>query len=190
MKKQLISSSLTTPRLILINSTRDLLEGMLMGENVLASMLNIHIANPWSEFGDAPFKYALDKIKMHPGSEVWWSWLPILVSDNTLIGNCGYKGPPEKGVVEIGYEVALAYRQKGFATEMAKALIKNAFAFQDVDLVLAHTLAEENASVHVLRKCGFQFDGELVDPEDGNIWRWKLPRGQYALDSKPEKPLS
>lgn len=190
MKNELISISLSTPRLIMINSTRDLLEGILMGENVLASILDIRIANPWSEFGDAPFKYALEKVNSDPGSAIWWSWLPILISENTLIGNCGYKGPPANGMVEIGYEVALDYRNRGFATEIAKALIRNAFTFQDVDLVMAHTLADENASVHVLRKCGFHFDGELVDPEDGNIWRWKLPRAQYVPDSNGEKPLS
>lgn len=175
---------------MLLNSTQEILNTVLAGNDALAKHLDVIIPQQWSEFGEAPFLYALDKLKEDDKQSIWWSWLPILVSENTLIGNCGYKGPPEKGVVEIGYEVALDYRQNGYATEMAKALVKNAFAFQDVDLVLAHTLAEENASVHVLRKCGFHFDGELVDPEDGNIWRWKLPREQSTLDSKPEKPLS
>ncbi len=37
----------------------------------------------------------------------------------------------------------------------------------------AHTLPENNASAHVLKKCGFDFVGEVVDPEDGRIWRWE-----------------
>ena len=175
---------------MLLNSTQEILNTVLAGNDALAKHLDVIIPEQWSEFGEAPFLYALEKLKEDDKQSIWWSWLPILVSENTLIGNCGYKGPPEKGVVEIGYEVALDYRQNGYATEMAKALVKNAFSFLDVDLVLAHTLAEENASVHVLRKCGFHFDGELADPEDGNIWRWKLPREQSTLDSKPEKPLS
>lgn len=175
---------------MLLNSTQEILNTVLAGNDALAKHLDVIIPQQWSEFGEAPFLYALEKLKEDDKQSIWWSWLPILVSENTLIGNCGYKGPPEKGVVEIGYEVALDYRQKGYATEMANALVRNAFTFPDVDLVLAHTLAEENASVHVLRKCGFHFDGELVDPEDGNIWRWKLPREQSTLDSKPEKPLS
>ena len=175
---------------MLLNSTQEILNTVLAGNDALAKHLDVIIPEQWSEFGEAPFLYALEKLKEDDKQSVWWSWLPILVSENTLIGNCGYKGPPEKGVLEIGYEVALDYRQKGYATEMANALVRNAFTFPDVDLVLAHTLAEENASVHVLRKCGFHFDGELVDPEDGNIWRWKLPREQSTLDSKPEKPLS
>ena len=175
---------------MLLNSTQAIVKSVLAGNEALASHLDIIVPDQWSEFGEAPFLYTLDKIKDDERLSVWWSWLPILVSENTLIGNCEYKGPPEKGVVEIGYEVALDFRQKGFATEMANALVRNAFAFQDVDLVLAHTLAEENASVQVLRKCGFEFGGEIDDPEDGIIWRWKLPRRQYPLDTKPEKPLS
>jgi RimJ/RimL family protein N-acetyltransferase len=93
-----------------------------------------------------------------------------------LIGNCGYKGPPKEGVVEIGYEVAELYRGQGFATEIATALIEHAFSDHRVEQILAHTLAEENASVHILRRCGFRFGGNIDDPDDGPVWRWSLPR--------------
>jgi hypothetical protein len=43
-----------------------------------------------------------------------------------------------------------------------------------VTLVSAHTLAEENASVAVLRKSGFTRTTEILDPDEGAIWRWEL----------------
>jgi hypothetical protein len=42
-------------------------------------------------------------------------------------------------------------------------------------------LAVENASVRVLRKIGFQWDGELVSEEVGAIWRWRLQRNEKHL---------
>ena len=49
-------------------------------------------------------------------------------------------------------------------------------------LVRAHTLAERNASTRVLEKCGFGLVGEVVDPEDGPVWRWE--RTATALGSQ------
>lgn len=172
MKEDIIIHALPTSRLIMINATPAILEGVLKGGNILQDMLDIKVPDQWTEFGDTSFTYALEKVQEDTSSTIWWSWLPILVSENMLIGNCGYKGAPREGEVEIGYEVARDYRRQGFATEMAKALVENAFQYAEVQTVLAHTLAEENESVSVLRKCGFEFSGQVVDPEDGPIWRW------------------
>ena len=37
----------------------------------------------------------------------------------------------------------------------------------------AHTLPTPNASTRVLAKCCFQYIGEVIDPEDGLVWRWE-----------------
>ena len=163
-------------RLVLINATTEVLEKILTGFDAVEKHLDIFIPEQWTEFGHAPFEYALNKIKDTPTDAIWWSWLPILVSENMLIGNCGYKGPPVNSEVEIGYEVAVAYRNQGFATEIAMALLKNAFTHADVKTVIAHTLPEENESVSVLLKCGFQFVSPIEDPDDGLIWRWQVDK--------------
>lgn len=48
-------------------------------------------------------------------------------------------------------------------------------ALPDVARVVAHTLPIENASSRVLRHCGFERIGEVIDPEDGLVWRWHRP---------------
>ena len=40
--------------------------------------------------------------------------------------------------------------------------------------VIAHTLAETSPSTSVLERCGFSKVDELVDPDDGPIWRWEI----------------
>lgn len=89
------------------------------------------------------------------------------------VGSCGFKGPPADGVVEIAYGVNPAHQHKGYATEAADALTAWAFGSARVRVVRAHTLPGPNASTRVLTKCGFQCIGEVIDPEDGLVWRWE-----------------
>ena len=92
------------------------------------------------------------------------------------IGSCAYKGPPgPDGVVEIAYGIDPAYQGRGYATEVARALVAFALDSEQVRLVCAHTRPEKNASTRVLTKCGFEWMGSRVDPEDGLVWRWEWP---------------
>ena len=96
---------------------------------------------------------------------------------DAVIGGCGFKGPPgADGIVEIAYGVAPDHRGKGYATEAAAALVAFAFSSDQVRVVRAHTLSDANASTRVLAKCGFQPIGEVIDPDDGVVWRWETAR--------------
>ena len=93
------------------------------------------------------------------------------------IGRVGFKGPlAADGTVEIAYGLDPDHQGKGYATEAAEALVIYAFADPRVRLVLAHTLPERNASGRVLTKCGFRHVGEVIDPENGPVWRWERDR--------------
>ncbi len=91
-----------------------------------------------------------------------------------VVGQCAFKGSPSgDGAVEIAYMVAPEHQGKGYATEAAKALVAFAFTSGQVRIVRAHTLREQNASTRVLIKCGFRHVGDVIDPEDGLVWRWE-----------------
>jgi ribosomal-protein-alanine N-acetyltransferase len=91
-----------------------------------------------------------------------------------VIGSGGFKGPPDaEGMVEIAYGVVPSFQRRGYATEIAKALVDYALHDKRVRLLRAHTLREPNPSTKVLRKCGFDFMGEVVEPDDGPVWRWE-----------------
>jgi RimJ/RimL family protein N-acetyltransferase len=98
-----------------------------------------------------------------------------LKKDGSKIGSCGFKGAPdENGVVEIAYGIDKAYRNRGFATESARALTKYALSLEEVRIVRANTKAENVASERILVKCGFTFIGQFEDPEDGLVNRWEI----------------
>jgi RimJ/RimL family protein N-acetyltransferase len=114
------------------------------------------------------------------GSEAEDMWVHgfaiVQRSDGKPVGMCGFKGPPDReGMVEIAYGVEPAQENKGYATEAAGALVGIAMECGKVRIVRAHTLPLANASSRVLTKCGFRKVGEVVDPEDGLVWRWEKP---------------
>jgi RimJ/RimL family protein N-acetyltransferase len=91
-----------------------------------------------------------------------------------VIGSGGFKGPPDSdGVVEIAYGIVPAFQRRGYATEVAGALVEYALRDSTVRRLRAHTLREPNPSTKVLKKCGFEFIGEVVEPDDGPVWRWE-----------------
>ena len=87
-------------------------------------------------------------------------------------GICGFKHAPDSaGLVEIAYYTFPALEGRGIASAMVAALLR--IAEGAAAGVVAHTLPERNASCAVLARNGFTLEGEVVDPEDGPVWRWR-----------------
>ena len=55
--------------------------------------------------------------------------------------------------------------------------------------IKAHTLREENNSVHILRKLGFIFQGEIELMGEGPLWYWLLLKEMYLLLSPLESSI-
>jgi ribosomal-protein-alanine N-acetyltransferase len=168
--------TIETSRLILVCCTKEIMDALLQGDAAVANILGVQVPTNWTMNGEREFRWVLDNMSRPGADPKWLMYLSVLKEENTLVGGGGFKGAPQNGVVEIGYEVAPAYRCKGFATEMAKALMQFAFQQPEITKVQAHTLAIENESGSVLKKCGMQKAEALYDPEDGNIWRWELAK--------------
>ncbi|MBW3664728.1 MAG: GNAT family N-acetyltransferase [Actinobacteria bacterium] len=139
--------------------------------------------------GDAQFTERFGP-QVEPGWEGFPETLPILLAasepdksaawgphlffdgDGVLVGNGGWKGPPVNGESELGYAVAPGVRGRGIATAAVRVLLARARE-AGLRTAAAHTLAEESASTAVLRRCGFTKVSEVIDPEDGVVWRWE-----------------
>src|SRR5215475_11590682 len=102
--------------------------------------------------------------------EPWVGYLAI--EEGNCVGACGFTSPPAGGVVEIAYFTYPDFEGRGLATRMAQRLISIAQERAPPVRLIAHTLTEENASNHILKKLGFAFTGTVDHPEDGKIWEW------------------
>lgn len=157
-------------RLTLVPVTAEMKAAMHRSRGEFASLVGVSLPEGWPQFPEA---FATGGPAPLPP---WSGFLFVDRPASALIGNGGLVAPPdERGAVEIGYEIAPQYRNKGYATEAAQALV--ALALENgASTVEAHTLAEVNASNAVLKKLGMRFVEELPNDEVGAVWRWRMER--------------
>jgi [ribosomal protein S5]-alanine N-acetyltransferase len=111
-----------------------------------------------------------------PRDAPWGAYLSVDQASRLVVGACAFKsGPTPERLVEIAYYTFPDYEGRGFGTAMALELCRIADESGQVERVIAHTLPEPNASNSLLRKAGFSHVGEVIDPEDGRVWRFERP---------------
>jgi RimJ/RimL family protein N-acetyltransferase len=116
----------------------------------------------------------LAQLRSAPPSPWTHGFAMVETAREAVVGSCGYKGPPDSdAAVEIAYGVHSEHRGRGLAKEAAAALVDYALA-AGARVVRAHTLPALGASTSVLVASGFRKVGEVVDPEDGLVWRWEF----------------
>lgn len=93
--------------------------------------------------------------------------------NNKLVGAAAFKGKPRARKVEIAYGSFPQYRKQGIGTEMCRQLVVLSQQTDPHILITARTLPENNASVSILKKNGFELLGRVWDKEDGNVLEWK-----------------
>ena len=107
----------------------------------------------------------------HGYVEPWVGYLAIEGGD--CVGGCGFTSPPVRGVVEIAYFTYPDFERRGIATRMAQHLIAITQECDPSVRIIAHTLTEENASNHILKKLGFAFTGTVSpSPEKLDTVPW------------------
>lgn len=161
---------IATDRLLLIPATTDMLRAALGGRAALAAAIGARVPDTWPpRFVDhQAIEFVINRLRESPAQGAWWLYFVILredATDRTVIGTAGYKGPASAdGMVEIGYGIVRDRQRRGYASEAARALVKNAFGVPEVRRVIAETLPELTPSIGVLRKCGFSLMGEGSEP--------------------------
>ncbi|MBV9940488.1 MAG: GNAT family N-acetyltransferase [Solirubrobacterales bacterium] len=166
---------LVTPRLRLLAATPAMIDAELEGPGRLELILEAVIPPDWPpEHHDRETLEFWRERLAEPAAAGWWLHYAVLTESepDTLVGSVGYKGPPEDGVVEIGYSVVPSWQRRGLATEATGALIEEAWA-RGANVVVAHTLEHLTPSIAVLRKLGF----EPIESSQRNELEFTLRRG-------------
>lgn len=175
----MLDYQIKTGRLSLMPLTIPILESILKGPGSFLHLTSYQLPETFTEFPES-MEYTINWMLKSTPQLPWTSYAIISDMARTYIGQCGFKSSPdENGQVELGYEIAKDFRLKGYATEVITALIDVAFANPQVKMIIAHTLALQNISNHLLIKHGFVFDKSLEDEDDGKIWKWTLNRQVY-----------
>lgn len=171
-----------TERLLLVPGTIEHASAEAADATRLFALLGLSTAPEFwpPEFNDADtVAFVRDRLSEHPDHVGWWAWYWLIKPQTSpsapahstapmLIGNGGFKGPPNAaGEVEIGYSILPAWRRQGLASEGVNALCAWARRHGGATVAIIDTLPELTGSIGVARKCGFV--GPEPGPEPGVI---------------------
>lgn len=104
------------------------------------------------EEAEDTLEFLIAQYESHEGPLVY----PIIVKDTNV--NVGYVQlvPIDEGKWEVGYHIAKRYTGNGYATEAVKAFLPVISKEAGLDEIYGICLAENKASLAVLKKCGFE----------------------------------
>lgn len=90
------------------------------------------------------------------------SWA-IRTRDGGLIGGVGFHDVdiPDPNVAELGYWLAKPFWGQGLMTDVVRKVCDFAFAQRGLSRITAHVFIHNAASVRVLEKAGFSYEGVL-----------------------------
>ena len=131
----------------------------------------------------AAYGEMLSGCRREPENRLWYSaWrMALKTAPEQPIGDLCFKGPPEKGGVEIGYGTEPGYEGQGYMTEAVQHLAEWALTNTDVYTVFAETAPDNAASQRVLEKAGFKpCTGENAVGEEGPRFRRDLEKPSYV----------
>jgi ribosomal-protein-alanine N-acetyltransferase len=164
---------LKTERLDIVPCSLEVVWAVVTDKSKTETILAVQVPGDWPAQDLQEFLplYA-QQLETDPTLLGWGVWLMIHTAERVVIGDVGFKGKPDhKGTVKIGYSVTPAYRNQGYASEAAQALINWAFAQQGVKKIIAECSRDNAPSIRVLEKLGMK---RLKT--DRNLLKWELKK--------------
>jgi ribosomal-protein-alanine N-acetyltransferase len=116
---------------------------------------------------------AIKRIDRNPEAYLWHTfWQLAHKRENRIIGEFDFHDVPNvAGEVEFGFMTLPEYRNRGYMTEAARALIDWALQQNGVSALIAETEKRNKASQRVLEKLGAR-----ISEETESAYRWKIVR--------------
>ena len=120
----------------------------------------LRVPFPYREIDGKDFLKICVGAKKKFGKQMNWA---IRVADGELIGVIGFHGKYGKGSHkdEIGYWLAKPYRRKGIMKKVINRMCKYGFEKMKLKRIEASIFPFNIASMKLLQKCGFKFEGRL-----------------------------
>ena len=115
-----------------------------------------------------PLRWRIPQVKSDPAVNKWFVRWIVEKETREIVGSTSFHGPPDvQGMMEIGLGIHVNFQRRGYATETLTGMWWWVIDQPGVEL-LRYTVAPDNeASVAVIKKFGFERVGQQIDPEDG-----------------------
>lgn len=146
-----------TSRLTLVTFTTELMQAAITDQLELAQITPYKVAAGYpSEKYKEIIPYKIKRYSEYPW-ENEWEGIIIHNASQTIMGDMGFRRKDgDQDQLELGYSIAPTYQGNGYATEMAKAMVKWGLKQQEIKKIVASCDPSNIASVRVLEKAGLK----------------------------------
>lgn len=145
------------------------IQAVLEGErDKAAAILDARIADHWPDEEDRwLLRLRSEQIQQQPDSALWLVRAIVRRADHRMLGHIGFHGPPDKGMLEIGYTILEEHRRMGFASEAVRGLFEWAHTRHGIERFRASVAPDNYPSLELIKKFGFVEVGVQWDERDG-----------------------
>jgi RimJ/RimL family protein N-acetyltransferase len=164
-----------TTSLDLVALSPPLMDALIVGDRALARRLaGFALADdlfPRARDDREFFRMRREQVRRNASWAPWSLRAIVLRSANLAIGTANFHGPPgindteTPGAAEVGYTIFAPYRNAGYATETARAMIEWARREHGVTHFISGVAPDNLPSLRVNEKLGFVTTGQIVDGE-------------------------
>jgi RimJ/RimL family protein N-acetyltransferase len=162
--------SILTTRIELVSLSPAFLDNLLGGRNFIAEGIGgFPLPAGWPDETDLRIlRLRFDQMRGDPDTQPWLIRAMVLrEGGRAMAGHIGFHGPPQGGMLELGYTVFPHYRRQGLATEAAQAMMDWAARQEPIQRFRVSIAPDNEASLAMATKLGFTRVGEQMDETDG-----------------------
>ncbi len=144
--------------------------------------------NPHGHFVDdpGPLRYRIPLATARPETAPWLLRVAVERATSTIIGASGFHGLPDAdGMVEIGLEVVVPERRRGFATEILHGMWGWVIDQPGVATLRYSVSPDNTVSQHIVRGLGFTWISQQIDDEDGPEDVFEMSAAEYRRQYVP-----
>jgi len=175
--------SIRSERLELVSISPDFIDALLSERRREAeAAATLKLSDDWPDAHDRGFlNFRLRQMRDQPETQEWFVYAVVLPEgERPMIGHAGFHGPPGVNAVkaldavEVGYRIFEPYRRRGYATEVVRALIDWASRARGIRHFVASISPENEPSLALVKRLGFERTGRHWDEEDGEELEFEL----------------
>jgi ribosomal-protein-alanine N-acetyltransferase len=175
--------AIVSDRIELVSMSPDFIDALLGERRAEAESLGgFGLPDGWPDRHDAGFlALRLRQLRERPELQQWFVYAVVLPEgERPMIGHTGFHGPPginarkTADAVEVGYRIFEPHRRQGYATEAVRTLIGWASREHGIDRFIASINPDNEPSLAIVRRLGFEQVGHHWDDEDGEEVEFEL----------------
>lgn len=151
-------------------------------------LANRNFTNPHNELShehSGPLRWRVPQVKADPAVNIWFIRWIVLRETKEIVGSISFHAPPDdSGMIEIGFGISQACRNKGYGTEALLGMWTWVVAQAGVE-ILRYTVSASNLpSMAIISKFGFTHIGQQLDEEDGPEEIFEMTAADFKLSLK------